>query len=162
MVAFFQSDIIKLPYSLCSQGDKLYWSQILGRNHQTQGSRAVQQNLSNQQTWCQDCLQSLWWSSTWNHLEKMVKKVSKNFYLCDLQFFKPNFTQICSLLNHICADTPWIGLSMSSVFASLGMKLAQIWVARNEQWRYLYPVLNMNCIVSCTNTETFLTFWLMK
>ena len=33
----------------------------------------------------------------------------------------------------LCADDPEIGLSMSPVFASLGMKLAQTGVARNER-----------------------------
>ena len=34
-----------------------------------------------------------------------------------------------------CADDPYNGLSMSPVFASLGLKLAQMGVARNERWK---------------------------
>ena len=56
-----------------------------------------------------------------------------------------------------CADNPQIGLSMSSVFASLDMKLASTWKQQGVRAEgILNPVLNMNCIVSCTNKDLYI------
>ena len=48
---------------------------------------------------------------------------------CEVQAYKLE----CQIFKHHCADDPQIGLSMSLVFSSLGMKLAQTGVAKNER-----------------------------
>ena len=63
-----------------------------------------------------------------------------------------------------CADTHRLAyLSMSSVSASLDLKQAPKWKQQGVSGEgILDPVLNMNCIVSYTNTKTLLTFRLME